>query len=617
MKKLIYLLMLCITISLSSLCFVGCGSGRIPIEEIVFAYDSIELWIGQSKQLDYEILPKNAKGYNLVWEIEHRELLSSISSSGYVRVGENYGETVVKVTDTVSGVSASCNIKITDGEVFAISLDYTGVKTYYYVGEEFDPTGLVVNANYQSGVEKPLSSEQYTLNYPDILTENCEVVVNYNNMTASFNLYVEEDYVTELSVTSPPLKTNYKIGEIFDPTGIKVELIYASEKTEDVTALIDFDNNPISFNSKGINITYGDYSTTYEINITPDYIINDIMTLQSIINTATNNSSIMISKGEFNISTTILIPKSKNITIFGQSEDLNDGVTITNNYGSIFQIVNDSDGESTVTIANLNLRSTYEQSSIISLENNQNYSRLSLELINNKFSTTINGNVINFANGDDVSHQNINLLVENCTNTMLGTSQEEENYLFNISQINNGELKFSGNNFTFENNILSINNSQNLSILLENSIITSDKTAILLQNVNESELLINSSSYIKGLPSINIVSCESLDTTIENSYLTAYQSLEDVENNETGCIVLEGNSLVNIQIKESEIRNQYISNDYQNAICHLILIKDGTEPSSNNQITLTDCNIIFVGNGEKFVIYEQTPTSIINEIESN
>lgn len=59
---------------------------------------------------------------------------------------------------------------------------------------------------------------------------------------------------------------------------------------------------------------------------------------------------------------------------------------------------------------------------------------------------------------------------------------------------------------------------------------------------------------------------------------------------------------------------------YQNAILHLVEIKDGDVLSSNNTVTLDSCNLVFVGNGEQFKISEQTETSkitIVTEEESN
>lgn len=88
-----------------------------------------------------------------------------------------------------------------------------------------------------------------------------------------------------------------------------------------------------------------------------------------------------------------------------------------------------------------------------------------------------------------------------------------------------------------------------------------------------------------------------------------------------GIVYLIGSSENNISIKSTEIKNEYMNNlQYQNAILHLVEIKDGDVLSSNNTVTLDSCNLVFVGNGEQFKISEQTETSkitIVTEEESN
>ena len=77
--------------------------------------------------------------------------------------------------------------------------------------------------------------------------------------------------------------------------------------------------------------------------------------------------------------------------------------------------------------------------------------------------------------------------------------------------------------------------------------------------------------------------------------------------------MLTGCQNINISSKDTTLNTLYKNDeDYINAICYIILIQDGTNLSSNNNISLTDCSIITT-NEIKFLNLEKEPTSVINQ----
>lgn len=108
-------------------------------------------------------------------------------------------------------------------------------KTVYYIGEEFDPTGLRLTAVYSDGTEKtvaPTGFSGYDLSVPGEQT----VTASFGDKTVEFHITVKEPVLTNLSVTKLPDKTNYYVGEALDTAGLQLTAVYDSGKTEQVQA---------------------------------------------------------------------------------------------------------------------------------------------------------------------------------------------------------------------------------------------------------------------------------------------------------------------------------------------------------------------------------------------
>ena len=98
-------------------------------------------------------------------------------------------------------------------------------KTEYEIGDELDLAGLVVTAHYSDGSTKVLEAKDYTVSKFDSSTAGEKTItVTYQGKTAAFKVTVKETekpVVTLESITiSGPTKTEYKIGEELDLTGL-------------------------------------------------------------------------------------------------------------------------------------------------------------------------------------------------------------------------------------------------------------------------------------------------------------------------------------------------------------------------------------------------------------
>lgn len=154
----------------------------------------------------------------------------------------------------------------------AIEITTAPAKTSYLVGERFDPTGMVVTAKYSDDTSKAVTDFTIDLDGKDLVRANQKVVVSYTegDVTKQANVKITVSYpLDSLSLNTLPAKTEYLVGDTFDPTGMEVVAWYkeSEEKkskkvitnytwspdgklTEDVNAIV------ISYTENGITKTY-------------------------------------------------------------------------------------------------------------------------------------------------------------------------------------------------------------------------------------------------------------------------------------------------------------------------------------------------------------------------
>ena len=144
-------------------------------------------------------------------------------------------------------------------------------KTVYEVGDEFDPTGMVVVAQYKSKADETLSSEDYTISgFDSSVAGYSTVVITYQGKTDSFNVTIKNKEVKTLEsieVTHLPDKDAYVIGEEFDATGLVVVAHY-SNGTEDIIttySLSGFDSSTVG--EKTVTVTYENKETSFTVTV--------------------------------------------------------------------------------------------------------------------------------------------------------------------------------------------------------------------------------------------------------------------------------------------------------------------------------------------------------------
>lgn len=200
--------------------------------------------------------------------------------SAYVRFSgynmSRLGTQFVSVSFTYEQISRSTTYQITVKEVALESVAILTLpdKTDYVAGEEFNPDGIKVIAEYNSGSTADISSLCEFSGYDMNTVGAQQVTVGYTESgvykSDCFNITVH-NLLTGITIDALPSVTSFIEGSEFSANNIKVSASYENGDTADVSGSVSFSGYDMS--SAGIQtvtVTYteGNISKTAEYQIT-------------------------------------------------------------------------------------------------------------------------------------------------------------------------------------------------------------------------------------------------------------------------------------------------------------------------------------------------------------
>jgi uncharacterized repeat protein (TIGR02543 family) len=155
-------------------------------------------------------------------------------------------------------------------------------KTDYTEGEPFDPAGLVVTAHYSNGTDETVTDYTLTWDGTDLADTaitaaagDKTVTVSYEGKTAEFKIAVSAVTLTDITVTGPT-KTDYTVGEPFDPAGLVVTAHYSDGTDAEVTDYtLTWDGAALADTAittaagdKTVTVSYGGKTAPFTITVT-------------------------------------------------------------------------------------------------------------------------------------------------------------------------------------------------------------------------------------------------------------------------------------------------------------------------------------------------------------
>lgn len=149
-------------------------------------------------------------------------------------------------------------------------------KTTYYEGENFDKTGMVLKANYDSKNNPSviLDESSYSITNGTNLGKNqSSVTIQFEDKTVDQPITVEANTLMGISIKHPPTKTEYKEGQNFDNSGMEVEAEYKNGNRVTIDDYTIVNGNNLKAGQTRVTISYGGKTVDQSINVTPNRLL--------------------------------------------------------------------------------------------------------------------------------------------------------------------------------------------------------------------------------------------------------------------------------------------------------------------------------------------------------
>lgn len=169
------------------------------------------------------------------------------------------GESVSEVVNVSGALLYEVDLMITSG----IAVTTQPTKTTYFIGEAFDPTGMVVTATFADDTTADVT-EGCTFSPETMAAGTQSVTITYvrAGVTKTATVAVAVRTLDHIAVTTPPSKTAYKYGETFQPAGMVVTAYYTDETSRAVTGHTYSPTGTLAMNNTTITISYTEGSVT-------------------------------------------------------------------------------------------------------------------------------------------------------------------------------------------------------------------------------------------------------------------------------------------------------------------------------------------------------------------
>ena len=192
-------------------------------------------------------------------------------------------DTAVTISYTANGVTKTCTQAITIRTLSSISVTTAPTKTAYKYGEKFRSAGMVITAKYSDNATRVVTGWTYSPTGALGLS-NATITITYAEGGVSktcTQAITVSNYLSSISVTTPPTKTAYFTGETFSSAGMVVTATMADGSTKTVTG---YTYSPIimAASTTAVTVSYTEDGVT-KTTTTP-------VTVTSISSTLASNS---------------------------------------------------------------------------------------------------------------------------------------------------------------------------------------------------------------------------------------------------------------------------------------------------------------------------------------
>ena len=201
------------------------------------------------------------------------DVTDSITVTGYNKNSLGTQTLTISYTFINKKATLSYSVSVVKEPVLLDYLTITSPATVnrYYIGDTFSSSGLKVDAVFTNGTRQDVS-EYVVLSGYNLETAGTQTVeINYSfegvSRSTSYSIQVEPLVLESITIESVPAKTDYLVGEEFNPDGLRIIASYNSGKSADVTDFCEYAG--YNMNQKGtqsVNVLYAENGVSKSAN---------------------------------------------------------------------------------------------------------------------------------------------------------------------------------------------------------------------------------------------------------------------------------------------------------------------------------------------------------------
>ena len=175
------------------------------------------------------------------------------------------------VTASLGGESVSEQVQVGGGLLYEVDLMITSgiavttqpTKTTYYIGEAFDPAGMVVTATFADDTTANVTEDcEFSPQTMAAGTQSVTVTYQRAGVQKTASVAVAVRVLDHIDVTTEPSKKAYKYGETFNPAGMVVTAYYTDDQSRAVTGYTYSPTGALDMDDTTITISYTEGSVT-------------------------------------------------------------------------------------------------------------------------------------------------------------------------------------------------------------------------------------------------------------------------------------------------------------------------------------------------------------------
>ena len=252
-----------------------------------------------------------------------------------------------------------------ESSVFKIKITNEPNKTSYVEGQDFDPTGMKIEAKYYNGNTTEISDGEGCIFTPstNLVAGTSKVRVTCMGKNADLDISVSEKVISKIEKKESPSKTVYVVGEKFDATGMILNVTYNDDSSKEIVVSDEIANGKCSIDPSGelttdvtsVKVTCGGFDVMQDITVKQEAVV-DVVVQNGTVSTPSK-------KVDYNTDAVFDIVPMDDSYVYGYVSCTNDQIA---SYNDKVLTVRNLNSDTTCTLKLTNeITSLYEDGTLI------------------------------------------------------------------------------------------------------------------------------------------------------------------------------------------------------------------------------------------------------------